>query len=103
MIVTELVINALKHAFVGRDGGTISLHSLVDESGCRVVVADDGIGLPEGGSWPKAGKLGAMIVRSLRENAKAQVEVDSKPGDGLRVVIFFARADALASDAPLSE
>lgn len=103
LVVNELLTNALKHAFVGRDGGTISLHSLVDESGCRVVVGDDGVGLPAGVTWPKAGKLGAMIVRSLRENARARVEVDSKPGEGLRVVIFFARADALASDAPRGE
>ncbi len=100
LVVNELLTNALKHAFAGRDGGTISLHSLVDERGCRVVVADDGIGLAEGASWPKAGKLGAMIVRSLRENAKARVEVESEPGKGMRVTIFFARADAAASLSP---
>ena len=43
LVVNELLTNALKHAFVGRDGGTITLHSLVDGNGCRVVVADDGL------------------------------------------------------------
>lgn len=98
LVVNELLTNALKHAFVGRGGGTISLHSLVDDRGCRVVVADDGVGLPEGGSWPKAGKLAAMIVRSLRQNAKAQIDVESEPGKGMRVTIFFARAEAVVSD-----
>ena len=94
LVVNELLTNALKHAFVGRPGGTITLHSLVDELGCRVVVADDGVGLPEGASWPKPGKLSALIVRSLLQNASASIEVISTPGSGMRVTIFFARADA---------
>ena len=98
LVVNELLTNALKHAFVGRDGGTISLHSIVDETGCRVVVADDGVGLAEGVRWPRAGKLGALIVQSLRQNAKARIEVESAPGAGMRVTIFFARVDAAPKD-----
>ena len=92
LVVNELLTNSLKHAFVGRTGGAIMLHSLVNDGGCQVIVADDGIGLAEGDQWPKPGKLSAMIVRSLRENAKARVEVESGPGMGLRVTIFFAKA-----------
>jgi PAS domain S-box-containing protein len=66
LVVNELLTNALKHAFVGRDGGTITLQSLADAKGCRVVIADDGAGLPEGIEWPKRGKLSALIVQSLR-------------------------------------
>lgn len=94
LVVNELLTNALKHAFTGRKGGTISVHSLVDDTGCRVIVADDGVGLDAGTQWPKPGKLGAMIAQSLRQNAKATLEVESAPGAGMRVTIFFARADA---------
>ncbi|HEX5377410.1 MAG TPA: histidine kinase dimerization/phosphoacceptor domain -containing protein [Phenylobacterium sp.] len=99
LVVNELLTNALKHAFAGRAGGTITLQSLVDDLGCRVVVADDGVGLPEGASWPKPGKLSALIVRSLLQNARASIEVTSTPGEGMRVIIFFARADAVPSGA----
>jgi len=92
LVVNELLTNALKHAFDGRDGGTITLHSLADDNGCRVVVADDGVGLPEGVEWPKRSKLGALIVRSLRENAKADFKLESSPGKGTRVTIVFTRA-----------
>jgi two-component sensor histidine kinase len=92
LVVNELLTNALKHAFVGREGGTITLHSLSDGNGCRVTVADDGVGLPEGVTWPKPGKLSALIVQSLRENAKAALEVESKPGQGMCVTILFTRA-----------
>ncbi|WP_332749160.1 sensor histidine kinase [Sphingomonas sp. RB1R13] len=91
LVVNELMTNSLKHAFVGRDKGTIAISSLVDDSGCRVEISDDGIGLPEGTSWPKSGKLGAVIAQSLKQNAKAKLEVFSAHDQGLRVVIFFAR------------
>ena len=94
LVVNELMTNALKHGFAGRDGGTITVSSLVDDSGCRVIVADDGIGLPEGTSWPQSGKLGAVIAQSLRQNAKARLDVTSAPNEGVRVVIFFAREAA---------
>lgn len=94
LVVNELLTNALKHAFQGRDGGTIILHSIVDGDGCRIVVADDGVGLPEGQTWPKPGKLGALIARSLTENAKAEFDVNSSIGEGTRVTIVFKRSAA---------
>jgi PAS domain S-box-containing protein len=94
MVVNELLTNALKHAFNGRPGGMISLHSLADDNGCRVVIADDGVGLPNGVEWPRRGKLSALIVQSLRENAKAAIKVESKPECGTRVTITFTRAAA---------
>ena len=95
LVVNELLTNSLKHAFAGRPGGTITLTSLVDDTGCRVTIADDGIGLPPGTTWPSAGKLGALIVQSLRLNAGATIEIHSAPGEGVRAEIFFARAAAV--------
>jgi PAS domain S-box-containing protein len=94
LVVNELLTNALKHAFAGRDSGQITLNSLSDGNGCRVVIADNGIGLPEGAIWPERGKLSALIVQSLRENAKAKVEIESSPGKGTRTTIVFTRAAA---------
>lgn len=97
LVVNELLTNALKHAFTGRAGGTITLHSLVEGGGCKVVIADDGNGFAKGTEWPKPGKLGALIVQSLRQNAQARLTVESAPGKGVRVTIFFARSDASSS------
>jgi PAS domain S-box-containing protein len=92
LVVNELLTNALKHAFTGREGGVIKLHSLIDDYGCHIMISDDGVGLPEGVSWPKPGKLGAIIVQSLRQNAAAKVAVKSSPGQGMSVTISFAKA-----------
>ena len=95
LVVNELMTNTLKHAFVDRDGGVISLSSLVDETGCRVIFSDDGAGLRDGAVWPQPGKLSAVIIQSLRQNAKAEISVKTAPEEGLTVDIFFSRQAAL--------
>jgi PAS domain S-box-containing protein len=94
LVVNELLTNALKHAFTGRERGTITLHSTADSKGCQVIIADDGVGLPPGVEWPKQGKLGTLVVKSLRDNAKAAMTVESTPGKGMRVTIGFTRTAA---------
>jgi PAS domain S-box-containing protein len=96
LVVNELLTNSLKHAFEAGHGGTISLKCIVDQSGCRVEIADDGVGLTAGQQWPVPGKMSALIAKSLVENANARIEVSSAPGAGVRVTIYFERADAEA-------
>ena len=91
LVVNELMTNALKHAFVGREGGTITVSSLVTDTGCRVVISDDGVGLREGETWPKPGKLGAVIAQSLKQNAKAKLEVHSALPRDCEFRVFFLR------------
>ncbi len=101
LVINELLTNSLKHAFVGRDGGTITVNSLIDERGCRITVSDDGIGMDPNIPWPRPGKLSALIVQSLRQNAGAAVTMESSPGMGTKVQIFFARA--AAAPEPVAE
>jgi two-component sensor histidine kinase/PAS domain-containing protein len=90
LLVNELLINAFKHAFTGRGTGTITIRCLhEDPTHYRIVVADDGVGLPEGATWPTPGKLGTLILQSLRENAQVDFKVESAPGSGTRVTIGF--------------
>jgi PAS domain S-box-containing protein len=90
LIVNELLTNAFKHAFGGRGQGLITVECLrCREERYRVVVADDGAGLPEGIEWPVPGKIGTLIVQSLRENTKTDVLVQSAPDRGVRVELTF--------------
>lgn len=90
LIVNELLTNAFKHAFGGRGQGIIKVECLRDgEERYRVMVADDGVGLPEGGVWPVPGKIGALIVQSLRENSKTDLNIETAPNRGLRVIMTF--------------
>jgi PAS domain S-box-containing protein len=98
LLVNELLTNAFKYAFNGREGGTLTVRCLREgEDRYQVVVADDGIGLPDGIEWPVQGKLGALILQCLRENAKTELDVASVPGKGMRTTITFMHR------APLSK
>ena len=61
------------------------------------MVADDSVGLPAGETWPKRGRLGALIAESLKQNANAQLDVASGPDSGTTVTITFSRAAAWRS------
>jgi two-component sensor histidine kinase len=80
LIVTELVINALKHAFPGGLGGHILVGYQSRGSDWTLSVSDDGVGMSKGPEPAKAG-LGTSIVGALARQLDATVKVtDTDPG-----------------------
>ena len=66
MVITELVQNALEHAYDPvTDQGCVSIRAERSARWLDVVVHDDGRGLPEGFSLEKSDRLGLQIVRTL--------------------------------------
>jgi two-component sensor histidine kinase len=80
LIVTELVINAVKHAFNGRTkDGQIIVAFDVSGTDWKLSVTDNGIGTPAGVfAQPKTG-LGTGIVTALAKQLNAKVETVSGP------------------------
>jgi PAS domain S-box-containing protein len=89
LAVNELLTNALKYAFEGRGGGTVTVECLREDDRYRVLVADDGVGLPANTVWPTPGSLGALIVQSLRENPNLDLKVETASGSGTRMSFTF--------------
>nr|WP_293682943.1 sensor histidine kinase [uncultured Phenylobacterium sp.] len=86
LIVTELVINALKHAFPGRRKGKISVDYHADGADWTLSVGDNGVGMPADAASAKAG-LGTSIVSALAQQLQADVQVsDSQPGHKVSIV-----------------
>jgi two-component sensor histidine kinase len=95
LIVTELVINAFKHAFVD-DGsaGLIVVAYEATETSWRLAVSDNGIGTPEGHlelDKPTSG-LGTIIVEALAKQLDARVEIWRNP-KGTTVSITHGTSD----------
>lgn len=89
LIVTELVINALKHAFPGhKPRGRIEVDYVARGTGWTLSVSDDGIGMPGGADGVKPG-LGTGIVEALSKQLGASVTVTA-PGAGTTVSIVHA-------------
>ena len=82
LIVTELVINAFKHAFVGdRTAGFLVVTYEASETGWRLAVSDNGIGKPKGhlDLEKTTPGLGTIIVEALAKQLDARVEVVRNP------------------------
>src|SRR5699024_3050281 len=68
MVLTELVQNALEHAFPPGQGGEVVVQAERSARWLDAVITDDGRGLPEGFSLEEAEHLGLQIVRTLVES-----------------------------------
>lgn len=86
LIVTELVINSLKHAYPGEAKGAIEIDFRAQGEGWILTVADDGVGIEGGHESGKAG-LGTGIVNALAKQLHATVEVtDADPGCRVSII-----------------
>ena len=65
LVLTELVQNALEHAYPPGSSGTVEVSASRDEQTLEVRVRDDGVGLREGFSLDASDRLGLQIVRTL--------------------------------------
>ena len=89
MVVTELVQNAIEHAFESTaKGGCVTIRAERSARWLDVVVHDDGRGLPEGFSLEKSDRLGLQIVRTLvTAELDGSLGMHDVPGGGTDVVL----------------
>ena len=89
MVVTELVQNAIEHAFGPADkGGRVVIRADRSARALDIVVSDDGRGLPEGFSLEDSDRLGLQIVRTLLgAELDGTLGIRARPGGGTDVVL----------------
>jgi chemotaxis protein methyltransferase CheR len=96
LITTELVINALKHAFPGRNVGRVVVGYKAVGDGWDLSVSDDGIGIRPGGR--ASGGLGTSIVEVLARQLGGRVEISTDPR-GTTVAVAHSKAAPLGATA----
>ena len=85
LIVTELVINALKHAFPDDKKGKIKVDYKSHGPNWALSVNDDGIGMSADVASAKAG-LGTSIIQALSAQLKAVIRIaDANPGTSVSI------------------
>ncbi|WP_340646111.1 sensor histidine kinase [Phenylobacterium sp.] len=100
LIVTELVINALKHAFPDGRHGRIVVDCQVRGPNWSLSVTDDGVGMPAQPSLIRTG-LGTSIVQALATQLDAAVET-GPAHPGTRITITHTQI-ALVDDEEADE
>jgi two-component sensor histidine kinase len=90
LIVTELVINAIKYAFPAiKAGANIHVTYKIDGDDWKLTVSDNGIGKEAGAVSASNSGLGTAIVQALVQQLNAVVEVSSSPA-GMSIAITCA-------------
>jgi chemotaxis protein methyltransferase CheR len=90
LIVTELVINALKYAFPDPSmAARVEVRYEVNGADWKLSVSDNGVGRAEGSGPPAKGGLGTSLVTALAHQLDAQVTTISGP-TGMSVSVAHA-------------
>ncbi len=88
LVLTELVHNALAHAFDPGSTGEVVVSARRSAGALDVLVVDDGHGLPPGFDIESASGLGLQIVRTLLESElDSSLQIRARPGGGTEAVI----------------
>jgi len=81
LIISELISNALKHAFSGRRDGEILIRMKRDKRGkYTLTVKDTGVGFPEKLNFREATTLGLQLVTDLTVQLHGQIELKKREG-----------------------
>jgi two-component sensor histidine kinase len=65
LILNELMSNAMKYAFIGREEGEIKVGMKINQDRLVMTVTDDGVGLPIGFVVEESDSLGLQLVSTL--------------------------------------
>jgi two-component sensor histidine kinase len=80
LILNELVSNALQHAFPTDRSGSLSVKLSQDDTGYRLSVSDDGVGLAADVVIEDSDTLGLTLVHTLCAQLRATYEIQRGPG-----------------------
>jgi two-component sensor histidine kinase len=88
LVVNEILSNIFKHAFKGRRRGNIDITMMQDDGNVRLIIRDDGIGMPEGFDISRTNSLGIKLIRTLTQHQlNGSLMVSSQ--HGTEVIVEF--------------
>jgi PAS domain S-box-containing protein len=80
LIITELFTNSLNHAFPKGQKGNIKIEVISEDNGFKLIVADNGIGLPKNIDVQNSETLGFQLINTLVMEINGKIKVDRSAG-----------------------
>ena len=87
MIVNELLTNAMKYAFIGRDEGLITVAATIQDQRATLVIEDNGNGIPGTVDIEHPSGFGLRLVGMLTKQNGGTIKIER--GKGTRFVLEF--------------
>ncbi len=95
LVINELLLNALEHGFDGLESGEITVHLIDEGDQVKILVRDNGTGLPADFDLESSSSLGLQIVRTVvQQDLRGRFELHN--GQGVSAIVTFPKA--MASD-----
>lgn len=87
LVINELISNALKHAFDGRDSGEV--HVALKEEGetLKLVVSDNGVGMPTDQAEALSKSFGYRLIDAFSTQLDADLSIDGGQGTSVTMMI----------------
>lgn len=95
LTLNETLSNALEHGFPDGREGRVVVRLEVEGAQARLVIEDDGVGMPDDAVAAAERGLGLKIVSVFADQMKGQLQILGRPGQGTRIEMqfFIAFAD----------
>jgi len=95
LLVNEILINAFKHAFKGKDKGEISVHLFEENSRIHLKIADNGVGFEP--AEEESGSLGTTLIKTFADQLEANLAMENSQGTTYKM--SFKRSEVKGSVA----
>lgn len=92
LIITELVNNAFKYAYVGETEGTLDIKVTQDHGNITISVTDNGRGLPDEFKKMSESSYGMNIIHALVKQLRATIEYISDES-GTKALLSFTKEE----------
>jgi PAS domain S-box-containing protein len=89
LLANELIMNAIKHAFVARDKGVIKVGLGIQHGICVLSIADNGVGLPEDVKLGEHQSLGFQLIPGFVSQLQGKIDIERLPSGGTRFQVSF--------------
>lgn len=80
LLVNEVITNAFKHAFVGRESGKVEVTCTRNGEDYDLIISDNGIGVSNWGTPTSNRSLGVTLIKELSRQINAKLSVESENG-----------------------